>query len=55
MGARKGDAGNGLFIQLTDDSTLDVSIPDHAGSASISISFGILEEAQAMVDRTLAG
>ena len=47
----KGDAGNGLFIQLTDDSTQDVSIPDQAGSASISISFGILEEAQALGDQ----
>jgi transaldolase/glucose-6-phosphate isomerase len=46
----KGDAGNGLFIQLTDDATHDVSIPDQAGSASISISFGILEEAQALGD-----
>ncbi len=47
----KGDAGNGLFIQLTDDSTHDVSIPDQAGSASISISFGVLEEAQALGDQ----
>lgn len=47
----KGDAGNGLFIQLTDDSTQDVSIPDRAGSASISISFGILEAAQALGDQ----
>jgi glucose-6-phosphate isomerase len=47
----KGDAGNGLFIQLTDDSTQDVSIPDQAGSASIAISFGVLEEAQALGDQ----
>jgi transaldolase/glucose-6-phosphate isomerase len=47
----KGDAGNGLFIQLTDDSAQDVSIPDQAGSALISISFGILEAAQALGDQ----
>jgi transaldolase/glucose-6-phosphate isomerase len=47
----KGDAGNGLFIQLTDDSAHDVTIPDQDGAASISISFGILEAAQALGDQ----
>jgi len=47
----KGDAGNGLFIQVTDDSIQDVPIPDEAGEASSSVSFGILEEAQALGDQ----
>ncbi|MBN1642781.1 MAG: bifunctional transaldolase/phosoglucose isomerase [Anaerolineae bacterium] len=47
----KGGAGNGLFIQLTDDSVHDVPIPDEAGAATPSISFGILEEAQALGDQ----
>jgi transaldolase/glucose-6-phosphate isomerase len=47
----KGDAGNGLFIQLTADSARDADIPDEAGSPQSSISFGVLEEAQALGDR----
>jgi hypothetical protein len=47
----KGDAGNGLFIQLTDDTRHDVPIPDEAGESAQSISFGILEEAQALGDQ----
>ncbi|MBS3783762.1 MAG: glucose-6-phosphate isomerase, partial [Anaerolineae bacterium] len=47
----KGDAGNGLFIQLTADSARDADIPDAAGSDESSITFGILEEAQALGDR----
>jgi hypothetical protein len=47
----KGDAGNGLFIQITDDSVQDVPIPDEAGETSSSISFGVLEEAQALGDQ----
>ena len=47
----KGDAGNGLFIQLTDDTSTDVPIPDEAGSPTWSISFGVLEEAQAQGDQ----
>jgi glucose-6-phosphate isomerase/transaldolase/glucose-6-phosphate isomerase len=47
----KGDAGNGLFIQLTDDTSTDVPIPDEPGSESWSISFGVLEEAQAQGDQ----
>ncbi len=47
----KGDAGNGLFIQLTSKEAQDVPIPDEAGSDASSISFGILIAAQALGDR----
>ncbi|MGD1993279.1 MAG: bifunctional transaldolase/phosoglucose isomerase [Anaerolineae bacterium] len=47
----KGDAGHGLFIQLTSDSPRDAPIPDAAGSSNSSISFGVLETAQALGDR----
>ena len=47
----KGDAGRGLFIQLTADSPRDVPIPDEAGSPDSSISFGVLKLAQALGDR----
>jgi len=47
----KGDAGNGLFVQLTADSPEDVPIPDEAGSDSSSITFGLLKRAQALGDK----
>jgi transaldolase/glucose-6-phosphate isomerase len=47
----KGDAGRGLFIQLTADGPRDVPIPDEAGSPDSSISFGVLKLAQALGDR----
>jgi glucose-6-phosphate isomerase/transaldolase/glucose-6-phosphate isomerase len=47
----KGDAGNGLFIQLTADTEEDLSIPDNPGEDASSITFGILKNAQAMGDR----
>lgn len=47
----KGDAGRGLFIQLTADSVADAPIPDEAGAAASSITFGILAQAQALGDR----
>ncbi|HEY69042.1 MAG TPA: bifunctional transaldolase/phosoglucose isomerase [Anaerolineae bacterium] len=47
----KGDAGRGLFIQLTVDDLQDVPIPDQAGSAQSSLTFGALKEAQALGDR----
>ncbi|MFW6135418.1 MAG: bifunctional transaldolase/phosoglucose isomerase [Chloroflexota bacterium] len=47
----KGDAGNGLFIQLTADSARDADIPDEAGSPESGITFGVLERAQALGDR----
>ena len=47
----KGDAGRGLFIQLTADSTEDAPIPDEAGVSASSITFGVLAQAQALGDR----
>nr|NIR50244.1 hypothetical protein [candidate division KSB1 bacterium]NIV69139.1 hypothetical protein [Phycisphaerae bacterium]NIS25707.1 hypothetical protein [candidate division KSB1 bacterium]NIT72570.1 hypothetical protein [candidate division KSB1 bacterium]NIU26390.1 hypothetical protein [candidate division KSB1 bacterium] len=54
----KGDAGNGLFIQLTSDIPAtkvglrqDVPIPDQPGEDRSSIRFGILKDAQALGDR----
>ena len=47
----KGDAGRGLFIQLTADSAADAPIPDEAGASASSITFGVLAEAQALGDR----
>jgi transaldolase/glucose-6-phosphate isomerase len=46
----KGDAGNGLFIQFTADDPRDAAIPDEAGAAESSISFGVLKKAQALGD-----
>lgn len=46
----KGDAGKGLFIQLTADDPQDAAIPDEAGSPRSSISFGVLKDAQALGD-----
>ena len=46
----KGDAGNGLFVQFTADSPVDVPIPDEAGSPESSMSFGVLKSAQALGD-----
>ena len=47
----KGDAGRGLFIQITADDPRDVLIPDEAGSPDSSITFGTLKIAQALGDR----
>ncbi len=47
----KGDAGNGLFVQLTADPRTALPIPDEPGSTNSSISFGILIAAQAIGDR----
>lgn len=47
----KGDAGNGLFIQLTSAHPNDVAIPDEAGADASSITFGVLIDAQALGDR----
>jgi glucose-6-phosphate isomerase len=46
----KGDAGNGLFVQFTSAHPDDVPIPDRAGAAESSISFGVLLDAQAQGD-----
>jgi transaldolase/glucose-6-phosphate isomerase len=47
----KGDGGDGLFIQLTSDSSQIIPIPDEAGSDAVLISFGVLKQAQALGDR----
>ena len=47
----KGDAGHGLFIQLTADTPRDAPIPDEAGSRESSITFGVLKMAQALGDQ----
>jgi len=47
----KGDVGKGVFIQLTADSEEDIPIPDAPGSTAASLTFGILEAAQAAGDR----
>jgi glucose-6-phosphate isomerase len=47
----KGDAGNGLFIQITADDARDAPIPDEAGKPEASITFGVLKMAQAIGDR----
>ena len=47
----KGDRGNGLFIQLTSDSLRDAPIPDEAGKSRSTLTFGLLEMAQALGDK----
>ncbi len=47
----KGDAGNGLFVQITADSIEDAEIPSEPGSSTSEFSFGVLKSAQAMGDR----
>jgi glucose-6-phosphate isomerase len=47
----KGDAGNGLFIQLTAANDREVAIPDRAGADDSTVGFGLLNDAQAMGDR----
>jgi hypothetical protein len=46
----KGDAGNGLFLLLTAESTGDAPIPDQAGNPASAISFATLKMAQALGD-----
>lgn len=47
----KGDRGNGLFVQLTADAVDEVWIPDEMGSPESSMTFGVLQRAQALGDR----
>ena len=47
----KGDAGKGLFIQLTAADSLDIEIPDRPGSTGSALSFGTLKAVQAAADR----
>jgi glucose-6-phosphate isomerase len=46
----KGDAGNGLFIQIVGVSAQDAPIPDEAGKPGSAMSFDILKQAQALGD-----
>ena len=46
----KGDAGHGLFIQLTAADPQDAPIPDEPGSPASSLSFGVLKTAQVLGD-----
>jgi len=46
----KGDGGHGRFIQFTADAEKDLVIPDEMGKEGGSITFGILEMAQALGD-----
>jgi len=46
----KGDAGKGLFIQITCNDVKDLPIPDEAVSDDSSMTFGILKAAQAIGD-----
>ena len=47
----KGDAGNGLFIQIISASAQDTLIPDQAGGSASTMDFGVLKMAQALGDR----
>jgi len=47
----KGDAGNGLFIQLTESMPNDAGIPDEPGNDKSNFSFGTLKTAQLLGDR----
>ncbi|MFZ7113071.1 MAG: bifunctional transaldolase/phosoglucose isomerase [Desulfatiglandales bacterium] len=47
----KGDAGEGLFIQITGEMPEDAGIPDEPGREEASLSFGTLKSAQALGDR----
>ena len=46
----KGDAGKGLFIQITADDSEDIPIPDGPGSKHAGLTFGVLKAAQARGD-----
>jgi glucose-6-phosphate isomerase len=46
----KGDAGQGLFIQITSDAARDIPIPDQPGSDASSMSFQTLKLSQALGD-----
>lgn len=46
----KGDAGRGLFIQLTSEPSEDLPVPDAPGCPNASLTFGVLSAAQAWGD-----
>ncbi len=47
----KGDAGNGLFIQIVSQNKTDVEIPNEAGEDQSDMTFNVLVNAQALGDR----
>ncbi|NKB65689.1 MAG: glucose-6-phosphate isomerase [Candidatus Latescibacteria bacterium] len=47
----KGDAGDGLFIQLTAEAAAVIPIPDEPGGTDSAMPFGVLQAAQALGDR----
>ncbi len=47
----KGDAGCGLFLQMTGENQSDLAIPDVLGKSDSSLTFGQLKAAQAEADR----
>ena len=47
----KGDAGKGLFIQLTSQAVENVVIPDEAGQPDWTITFNTLKSAQVLGDQ----
>ena len=47
----KGDAGHGLFIQITAGDSVDMGIPDDIGSPASSITFSLLKQAEALGDK----
>lgn len=47
----KGDAGRGMFIQLSGENKSDLDIPDALGTSDSSLTFGQLKDAQAEADR----
>ncbi len=46
----KGDAGNGIFIQLVSQTATDIAIPDEAGKDASAMGFDVLKNAQALGD-----
>ena len=46
----KGDAGNGLFIQITGEMPDDADIPDNPGEDASNMSFGVLKTSQVLGD-----
>jgi len=47
----KGDAGKGLFIQITESIKKDVNIPKEPGSEEFEFTFGVLKTSQLLGDR----
>ncbi|HXX73164.1 MAG TPA: hypothetical protein VEI80_05660, partial [Candidatus Acidoferrales bacterium] len=47
----KGDAGRGLFLQITSQDARDLDVPDEMGGSSSSVSFSVLKQAEAMGDQ----